>query len=240
MIPDELQDQAALYALDALDSQETAGFEAALGKSAELRAMVREMREASSDLACTVPSQRPPAELKQRVLRQVALEKQSATAGVARSKSLSAAWLPWAIAALFLIFCGILAVDRARLQRQLADARQADSLGQVTFVTLTSPVPGHEAAKVAVAWQQDKQTGMITIANMPPAGAGRDYQLWAVDANRKDPINAGIIHVDPNGVTQVRFKPDQPATQIKAFAISLEREGGVSKREGPIVMIGNV
>ncbi len=239
MIPDELQDQAALYSLGALDPGETAAFEKALGESAELRALVREMREASADLARTVPRQQPPAELKQRVLREVALEKQSATAGVARSASSSATWLPWAIAALFLVFCGALAIDRARLQHQLTEARQADSLGQVTLVRLDSPVPGHEDAKVAVAWQQDKQTGIITIANMPPAGPGRDYQLWAVDANHKDPLNAGIIHVDPNGVTRVRFKPDQPATRIKAFAISLEREGGVPKREGPIVMIGN-
>lgn len=250
MIPDELQDQAALYALGALDAGETAAFEKALSGNAELGALVREMREASADLARTVPSQRLPAEMRQRVLREVALEKQTAAAGVtsppvgparplARSTSSSGAWLPWAIAALFLLFCGALAFDRARLQRDLAAARQSDSLGQLTFITLISPVAGHEDAKVAVAWHQEKQTGVITIANMPPAGTGHDYQLWAVDANRPDPINAGIIHVDPNGVTRVRFKPDQAAAQIKAFAISLEREGGVPKREGPIVMIGN-
>lgn len=240
MIPDELQDQAALYVIDALGREEAAAFEKVLAANAELRAMVREMCEAAADLAHAVPPQQPPAELKRRVLREVALEKQSAGAGVTRSTSSFAAWLPWAIAALFLIFCGVLAVDRARLQRQLAEARRTDSLGEVTFVTLTSPAPGHEAAKVAVAWQPDKQSGLITISNMPPAGTGRDYQLWAVDAKHKDPINAGIIRVDSRGITRVHFKPDRPAKEIKAFAISLEREGGVPKREGPIVMIGNV
>lgn len=239
MIPDELQDQAALYALGALNAGETSAFEQALTGNAELRTLVREMREASADLAHAVPLRQPPAEVRQRVLRDVALEKQTAAAGVARSTSSTAAWLPWAIAALFVIFCGILSFDRARLQREIAAARQSDSLGHLAFVTLTSPDPGHENAKVAVAWHPEKQTGVITIANMPPAGAGHDYQLWAVDANHPDPINAGIVHVDPNGVTRVQFKPDQAATQIKAFAISLEREGGVPKREGPIVMIGN-
>jgi anti-sigma-K factor RskA len=250
MISDELQDQAALYVLGALDAGELSAFEQALAGNAELRAMVREMREASADLARTVLSRRPPAELRQRLLREVALEKQTVAAGaaspavgqtrpLARSTSSSATWLPWAIAALFLAFCGVLVLDRARLQREIAEARQTDSLGQLTFVTLISPVPGHEDAKVSVAWHSGKQTGLITIANMPPADAGRDYQLWAVDANRPDPINAGIIHVDPSGVTRVHFKPDQAASQIKAFAISLEREGGVPKREGPIVMIGN-
>ena len=237
-IPDELQDQAALYVLDRLDAAESASFEQALRENAELRALVREVREASADLARTVPAQKPAAELRQRVLREVALEKQGRASSTQPASS-PAAWLPWALAALFMVFCGALAFDRSRLQRELADARQSDSLGEMTFVNLISPEPGHEKAKVTVAWPPDKQAGMITIANMPPADAGHDYQLWAVCANHAEPINAGIIHVDPDGVTRVRFKPDQAVTEIKAFANSLEREGGVPKREGPIVMIGN-
>jgi anti-sigma-K factor RskA len=237
MIPDDLQDQAALYALGALDAGETSAFEAAMIGNAELRALVREMREASAALAHGVASQPPPAELRHRVLREIALEKQALPAG--RSPTRPFNWLPWAIAALFLAFCGILALDRARLQRELATARAADPLSQATMVTLTSPTGDHPEARVTVAWQPDRQSGVIMINNMPPADHGRDYQLWAVDANHPDPIDAGIIHVEPNGTTRVRFKPSQNAAQIKAFAISLEREGGVPKREGPIVMIGN-
>jgi anti-sigma-K factor RskA len=237
MIPDDLQDQAALYALGALNAEETAAFEAALSGNIELRAMVGEMREASADLARTVPPQQPPAELRRRVLREIALEKQSKAPE--RRETPSFNWLPWAIAALFLGFCGLLAFDRARLQRELADARAADPLAQAMLVSLVSPTGDHPDAKANVAWQADRQSGVITINNMPPAGEGHDYQLWAVDANHPDPINAGIIHVEPNGVTRIRFKPDKDASQIKAFAISLEREGGVPKREGPIVMIGN-
>ncbi len=237
MIPEDLQDQAALYAMGALNADETAAFETALSGNAELHALVREMREASADLARNVPPQPAPAELKRRVLREIALEKQAATP--ARQEATSLNWLPWAIAALFLAFCGLLAFDRARLQRELAEARATDPLAQAMLVSLVSPTGDHPDAKANVAWQPDRQSGVITINNMPPAGEGRDYQLWAVDANHPDPINAGIIHVEPNGITRIRFKPDKDASQIKAFAISLEREGGVPKREGPIVMIGN-
>jgi len=237
MIPEDLQDQAALYALGALNAEETAAFETTLSGNIELRAMAGEMREAASDLARNVPPQQPPAELRQRVLREIALEKQADSP--TRQETPSFNWLPWAIAALFLGFCGLLALDRARLQRELADARAADPLAQAMLVSLISPTGDHPDAKANVAWQPDRQSGVITINNMPPAGEGRDYQLWAVDANHPDPINAGIIHVEPNGVTRVRFKPDKDASQIKAFAISLERAGGVPKREGPIVMIGN-
>jgi anti-sigma-K factor RskA len=237
MIPDDLQDQAALYALGALNPEETTAFEAVMIGNAELRAMVREMREASADLSRSVPSQQPPAELRRLVLREIALEKQASPYRKPATSSFN--WLPWAIAALFLAFCGMLALDRARLQRELAEARAADPLSQAMLVALTSPTGDHPDARATVAWQPDRQSGVITIANMPPAAQGRDYQLWAVDANHPDPIDAGIIHVEPNGTARVRFKPNQNAAQIKAFAISLEREGGVPKREGPIVMIGN-
>jgi anti-sigma-K factor RskA len=237
MIPDDLQDQAALYALGALNADETAAFEALMSGNVELRAMVREMREASGDLAKCVPLQQPSADLRRRVLREITLEKQAGLSERHRPASFS--WLPWAIAALFLLFCGILALDRARLQRELAEARAADPLSQAMLIALTSPTGEHPDAKANVAWQPDRQSGVITINNMPPAGEGRDYQLWAVDANHTDPINAGVIHVEAGRVTRVRFKPDKDASQIKAFAISLEREGGVPKREGPIVMIGN-
>lgn len=237
MIPDDLQDQAALYALGGLGADERTRFEDAMGENAELRAMVREMREASAELVWSVPLSQPPAQLKQRVLREVALEKQSSARRT--SGLLTYNWIPWAIAALFLVFCGMLAFDRARLQRQLAELHRVDPLAQATLVTLASPTGEFGEARVIVAWQPDQQSGVITINHLPLPEQGRDYQLWAVDANHKDPISAGLIHVEPNGTARIRFKPTERAPQVKAFAISLEREGGVPKREGPIILIGN-
>jgi anti-sigma-K factor RskA len=236
MIPDELQDQAALYALGALNGEESAQFEEAMSADVELRALVREMREASADLAHCVPSSQPPAALKQRVLREIALEKHTGASRTSTSTSFN--WMPWAIAALLLIGCGLLVFDRLRLEHELANARAADPFAKVTLVTLNSPTGDLPEAKVIVAWQPDRQTGVITISHLPPAGPGRDYQLWTVDAHHKDPLNTGVIRVEPNGVARVQFKPDQTAAQVKAFAISIEREGGVPKREGPIVLMG--
>jgi anti-sigma-K factor RskA len=36
----------------------------------------------------------------------------------------------------------------------------------------------------------------------------------------------------------VPFKPDQPVAHAAAFAVSLEKKGGVPKAEGTIVMLG--
>lgn len=236
MITEEKQDQAALYALGLLDLDEAAAFESELGASAELRNFVRELREATGDLALSAPSQSPPALLKRRVMSEIVRETEE-SAPISRRRP-SFAWMPWAIAASLIVFCSLLALDRARLQRELAEVRTADPLMQTVFFTLTPSGSAPADAKATVAWQPGRQTGVIRITNLPAPESGRDYQLWAVDAAHKDPISAGVIHVDKNGVAQIRFKPVEMAQQVKAFAISLEREGGVPKKEGPILLAG--
>jgi len=234
MISEEQQDQAALYALGLLDAHEDAAFESELRASSELRDLVRELREAAGDLALTTPTLLPPASLKQRIMGEIAT-KQVVPMPTRRT---SFGWVPWAIAAGLAVFCGLLAVDRIRLERQLADIRTVDPLMQTTFFTLAPSAPAPADAKATVAWQPGRQSGVIRISNLPAAQPGKDYQLWAVDAEHKDPISAGVVRVDKNGVAQIRFKPVEKAEHVKAFAISLEREGGVPKKEGPILLVG--
>ena len=236
MISEEQQDQATLYALGLLGAEEDAAFESELKANAELRDLVRELRDAAGDLALSAPSLRPPASLKQRVMREVATEAEKVVPMPRQRASLG--WIPWAMAAALAGFCGLLALDRMRLERQLADIRTVDPLMQTTFFALAPSAPAPADAKATVAWQTGRQSGVIRISNLPAPEPGKDYQLWAVDAEHKDPISAGIVRVDKNGVAQVRFKPVDKVEHVKAFAISLEREGGVPKKEGPILLVG--
>src|ERR1043166_3435463 len=114
MISEEQQDQAALYALGLLDADEDAAFESELRVNAELRDLVRELREAAGDLALTVPSLLPPASLKQRIMSEIALETKRVVPISARRASFG--WIPWAIAAGLAGFCGVLARERVRLE----------------------------------------------------------------------------------------------------------------------------
>jgi anti-sigma-K factor RskA len=232
MISEEQQDQAALYALGLLGADEDAAFESELRANAELRNLVRELREAAGGLALTAPSLPPPASLKQRIMGEIALETKRIVPMPTRRAPFG--WVPWAIAAALAVFCGLLAVDRVRLERQLADM-----LMQTTFYALAPSAPAPADAKATVAWQPGRQSGVIRITNLPAPQPGKDYQLWAVDAEHKDPISAGVVRVDKNGVAQIRFKPVEKAEHVKAFAISLEREGGVPKKEGPILLVGS-
>jgi len=235
MISEEQQDQAALYALRLLDADENAAFESELRVNTELRDLIRELREGAGHLALTTPSLLPPASLKQRIMREVTT-RQVVPMPTRRA---SFGWIPWAIAAGLAVFCGLLALDHVRLQRQLADIRAVDPLMQTTFYTLAPSAPAPADAKATVVWQPRRQSGVIRISNLPAPQPGKDYQLWVVDAEHKDPISAGIVRVDKNGVAQIRFKPVEKAEHVKAFAISLEREGGVPKKEGPILLVGS-
>jgi anti-sigma-K factor RskA len=236
MISEEQQDQAALYVLGLLELHEAAAFESELNASAELRDIARELREAAGDIALTAPPRTPPPSLKQRIMREMAMKTEKPAPAPLQRAPFS--WVPWAIAAGLIVFCGVLALDRARLERELADARATDPLMQTTFFSLAPSSPAPAEAKATVAWQPGRQSGVIRISNLPAPQPGKDYQLWAVDAEHKDPISAGVVRVDKNGVAQVRFRPVERAEQVKAFAISLERAGGVPKKEGPILLIG--
>jgi anti-sigma-K factor RskA len=52
------------------------------------------------------------------------------------------------------------------------------------------------------------------------------------------PVDAGIVRVDSTGFAKVDFKPVTEVTDASKFALSVEKEGGVPKGEGPIVLIG--
>ena len=239
MISEELQDSAALYVLGALDATELAAFETSLRSNAELRALVAELSDAAAAVALTAPERRPSVQLKQKILRDIAAEKTGGLTNTQVERRGGGTGWAWAIAAMLMLLSGFLFYDRMQLRREIAQFRGIDPLMEANLVAL-APANGAPAeARATVAWEPDRQTGVIRITGLPAAGQGKDYQLWAVDADHKDPVSAGLVHVDANGVARVRFKPEMEARHVKAFALSLEREGGVPKAEGPILLIGS-
>ena len=71
MIDETMQEQAAAYALGALDEDQTGAFELSLRADQELRALVRELRSVTEALAGTAPALEPPAAAKLRLLAEI-------------------------------------------------------------------------------------------------------------------------------------------------------------------------
>ena len=149
MIDEGLQEQAAAYALGALDDNETKAFEISLRVDPELRALVRELRSVTEALAGTAPALEPPAAVKARLLleiepRQPAASKStperpisapasapvSAPIGVPVSRPAANPWIPWAIAAALALVSLAFLWQSAGLRSQLA--AQANRINELT------------------------------------------------------------------------------------------------------------
>jgi anti-sigma-K factor RskA len=104
MIDERQEELASLYALGLLEGVECVDFERALATDAELRSLVRELREASAALALAAPHATAPAALKSRVLTSIGATSAGNSARenvVHPPASVFRSLIPWAIAACF-------------------------------------------------------------------------------------------------------------------------------------------
>ena len=267
MISDELQEQAALHAMGLLDAAEAEAFERQLAADGELRALTAELRETAAQLAYSAQDAdgrtAPRPALRARVLAETgrAAASDNPAAGKVVRGPWGGTWLPWAMAALLMLCCGALAVDRQRLHKEIsalarktaavevADAElrgaasspsAADALRQVAFCPLEpQPPTAANTPRAAVLWDAARREGTLRLAHVPPAGAGKDYQLWVVESGHPDAVSAGVVSVDASGAAQVAFRPVQDGAAA-AFALSVERAGGSEKNAGPILFLGKL
>ncbi|MGI8435528.1 MAG: anti-sigma factor [Chthoniobacterales bacterium] len=230
---EDLEDQAALYALDLLEGDERSAFEARLGREPELSALVDALRESAASLAHTTPPRQPPPFLEEKIM--AAIRTHTPHSAV---RSIGSSWLPWALAACLAIACVVLAADRAKIKNQVARLEQRNAFAQLRLATLASQLASAPNASAALVWDGSKQEGVLKVTNVPANEENRDYQLWIVDPDYKNPVDAGVFHLAQNGAKEIPFKPKEHIKSASGFAVSLERKGGVEKAEGPMVLLG--
>ena len=128
-----------------------------------------------------------------------------------------------------------LAEQRQTLLRQAPDA--------IEVAWAQSEQPGYEGVRGDVVWSNARQTGFMRLVGLPanvPAEA--QYQLWIVDPERDErPVDGGVFDM-PRGPGEhiipidAKLRILQPA----AFAITLERPGGVVVSAGPLLVVAAV
>ncbi len=124
----------------------------------------------------------------------------------------------------------------AALNQQL---KAEGDLAQFKISTLSSMLGNSPQAVAVAVWNPSRQEGLLAVEKLPALAQNQDYQLWVVDPKYQNPVNGGVFTVDANGVARVQFKADQPISAINAFAVTLERKGGVPKAEGPFVLLSH-
>lgn len=96
-----------------------------------------------------------------------------------------------------------------------------------------------------VVWNDAEQKGFMVFeglqANDPTQ---QQYQLWIFDTARNDalPVDGGVFDVNSSGQVVIAIDSKLSITQAKAFAVTLEKPGGVvqSKRERLPLLAGEI
>ena len=136
MSPEEREELASLYALGLLEGEDLAAFEKELARDPALDALVLEFERAAGQLATALPQKRPPSALKNAVLG--AVQSPAVAVGSASGLETLMRWIPWAIAAGFAVFCGMLWFGRADLRVQYARLTEENRSLQVRIAGLDS------------------------------------------------------------------------------------------------------
>ena len=230
MIDDVAEENAVLYVLGSLPAEEVVRFEARLSVDGDLRAMVREIRESTAQMARAAEPVTPPPRIREKILESIHVQ--------SANRRPFSNWIPWAIAAGFAIVATFAMVERRTLTRTLADVRGEDGISKLRTAALSPQGEVTPEAIGAVAWNPTEQKGVVTISKLPPLEPNQDYQMWVIDPQQKKPISGGIIQVDENGTAKLVFTVAVPIRSADAFAVSRERKGGAASPDGPIVLMG--
>jgi hypothetical protein len=192
------------------------------------------LRAAASVLAVDVPQVDPPPGLRDRVLDTVRAE--AARDGVVapeppterrrfRLPSLGRAWAPVA-AVLAAAVIGLVAWNVV-LQR-------SDDGGDVTAIAVrgSAAAPGIRGQVLVL---RDQDAAVMRLRNLPPAGPGRAYELWAIRNGR--PESAGFMAA---GGGEGAVAAAQDLDGVTALAVTPEPPGNTRAPTGPMVAVASL
>lgn len=101
--------------------------------------------------------------------------------------------------------------------------------------------PAYTNTTGKVIWNADEQTGYMKLAGLPINDPNEfQYQLWIVDASRDtsientNRIDGGVFDITTEGEVIIPINAKLLARNAAAFAITVERPGGVVESKGPL------
>jgi len=283
---DEIQAQAALFALGSLTQHEARAFEAHLAEGCSIcQAELRRQEDLVASLALAAPAAEPSPYVRDILLARIEREEQPPVVRPAKAGERveprpvppratpqpRSTVLPWAIAAALALAAAAsyfytrqqaeqqiqaergrgedaraewqrrraaLEADNLRARQELEELKAGLGSPGVRLVALKGQKEIPEAS--AQIYWDTARSRWIVAANLPPAPAGKVYQLWFVLAAPDAPVSAGLIRTDNAGraITSVAF----PAglRKVAAAAITLEPEGGSASPTMPIYAVGPI
>jgi anti-sigma-K factor RskA len=261
MVHEEYKAMLPANALTTLDEQDEQELEEHLAGCAECAPEMDEWQSTAAELAYVSQPLEPSADLRERIFQRLRDEKTKA--GVARVIPLPQARrrikrLPRFVAiAAALIFVALLSgliilwrenraasVEIARLAAQINNSRdelnqQREILGLLTRAgTRMAELAGTKDAPAAhgvLAFDNQSGSAVLVAQDLPPAPAGKVYQLWFI-VNAK-PLPGSVFKIDAAGNAVMHDQIPHAALNSAVFAVTLEPQGGVTSPTGTTYLL---
>jgi anti-sigma-K factor RskA len=127
---------------------------------------------------------------------------------------------------------------RERESKELIAARAEQDIQMLTSATMTT-LHGTEAApgaRAKIAYDPNTGRAMLMADNLPPAPAGKAYQLWFISGNK--PLPGAVFTPDARGHAEVRDQAPAEGRDATIFAVTLEPSSGVTAPTGDKYLLG--
>lgn len=227
---DTIHELTAAYALNALDEDETAEYEAHLRHCDRCRNELGAFQSTAASLAFALEGPAPSPELRGRILVQARRER-SNVVQLAPRRAFRLATAAAALAACAALGFGIWA---ATLSSQLNAERRADARTEEALAVLADPAASHIALRGAEGSLVVGSSGLgvLVLVNVDPPPEGKYYTAW-VSRDGKTMRHAGAF--DANDLGRV-FPLTRPVPDGGLVAVSVEEEPDANQPSGlPII-----
>jgi anti-sigma-K factor RskA len=244
----QFAEDLALYAMGALDAQASPELQAHLGTCGECRRELEALRSDLALLAMSATGPQPPQRSRQRLMEAIAAgqrEEQGAKTPPAPSRGWPR-WLtlaPLAAAMVLAVVCGSLLLQVQRLKQALADERikshqaraVADILHDPNAQQMILGAAMRRPPRIKTIYQQKSGRLLLIADSLDPIPEGKVYQLWLLPANGGPPMPCGTFRIDDKGNSMMMHTVDDGGVDAKAFAVTIEPDGGSATPTMPIV-----
>jgi len=241
----------ALHALGALSGAERQELERHLESCAACRLELEQLRGDAALLALSTAGPAAPARARERFVAALAGEPHPRTI---RRRRTFFELAPLLAAAVLIVIAILLWRENVQVRRRLeyaqntiAQNRAQQEKARELLALLEDPGAQH-IALVAMnekprpygnAVYEPKRGRLVFLAgNLAPLPAGKTYQLWLIPLDNKPPMPAGLFKPDARGNAMLMDPPLPAGVQAKAFAVTIEPEGGRDTPTMPIQMMG--
>lgn len=231
---DGVKDLLAAVALGAATPDEARRVETHAGTCAICREELDGLRAATAALAAEVPQREPRPELRDRVLAAARAEPRGAGEAPAaapppRRRRLPSLALgrPW-VAVAAVLAAAVVALISWNVILQRGDREH------VTDIALRGG-PSAPGVRGQVLVLNERGTAVVRLSNLPPAGEGRAYELWAIRGGR--PVSAGFM---ARSGAQGAVAATDDLEGVTALAVTPEPTGNTSAPTGPKVVVAPI